>query len=95
MLMMKAINKACSVGNDEYRSLLIKIMDKAGQKEKIASLIMSRDMSKMAEDYVSVMYEKIFEAVPDAMEEIINFYKSIQTGERNYTDRVKKNFYGK
>jgi hypothetical protein len=95
MLVMKLVNKACGSNNEEIRALLIKIMEKSGQSGKIASLMMSRDMSRMAEDYVTEMYEKMFEAVPVALDEIVTFYKNVLAGERSYSSLVKKNFYGK
>ena len=71
------------------------IMDKAGLGNKVSSVAMSSDKSKIAEDYVKIIAEKLDASVEAAVNEICDFTASVLSGDEKTTALSKKNFMGK
>lgn len=94
LITMKTAYAACGTGNKYARKLICKVMDVTGNSGKIASLIMSKDRSNMALDYVKSMYAKMIENVPDALLAIDEYVKALD-GELVKNSRYKLNFSGK
>ena len=95
MVCMKALYVGTSKRNPAVRNTMIKIMDKAGYGNKVASFFMSKDKSELAGRYVRKMYELMYSEIENAVKEIESFYACLLTGKLVLNPISRKNFYGK
>ena len=95
MLCMKATYAALNTDSRKAKKVLCMIMDKAGLGNKVSSVAMSSDKSKIAEDYVKIIAEKLDASVEAAVNEICDFTASVLSGDEKTTKLSKKNFMGK
>ena len=91
---IKTINALCSTNSTLGRKMLCEIMDRAGETNKIASLIMSRDTSIIAKPYVKKMAKAMNACVPETVDLITKFYDSIGE-ELVIGPELKLNYSGK
>ncbi len=77
---MKTVLMACGNNSDIARTIVCTVMEKTGNEGKIASLVMSRQKSRMISEYLKKMNEKLNETVDETVSELERFYKNIGKG---------------